>query len=85
MLLTRLQCHHVSGPSVDIGRLSAEYEPKLSGVLELIAGGLASKETKSPDWLSMILFDPSYTGRLIEIGYNDAKAMHGELEAFFDH
>lgn len=70
-------------PSQDLGRLSGEYQGDLSGILRLIARGLGSSDTKSPDWLSMILFDPSYTERLIDIGYHDAKARRDDFERFF--
>lgn len=71
-------------PSVDLGKLSREYEADLGGILKLIGRGLGSKDTKSPDWLSMILFEPKYAARLIEIGYEDAKLQRDVLERFFD-
>jgi len=71
-------------PSVDLGKLSGEYEADLEGVLGLLAKGLGSSDTKSPDWLSMILFEPAFAERLIEIGYADAKAQHEILVRFFD-
>lgn len=71
-------------PSVDLGKLSGEYEAELNGVLGLLAKGLGSRDTKSPDWLSMILFEPDYAERLLEIGYRDAKAQHEMLVRFFD-
>ncbi|MBO6576256.1 MAG: patatin-like phospholipase family protein [Rhodothermales bacterium] len=70
-------------PSRDLGRLSGEYQADLSGILNLFARGLGSRDTKSPDWLSMILFDPSYTERLIDIGYADAKARKDDFDRFF--
>lgn len=69
-------------PSQDLGRLAGEYDLKLTGVLRLLARGLGSDSTKSPDWLSMLLFDPEYVARLMEIGYEDARRQHDELVAF---
>ncbi len=46
--------------------------------------GIGSDETKSPDWLSMLLFEIGYMERLIEIGYDDATHHHDEMEAFFE-
>jgi NTE family protein len=69
-------------PSVDLGKLAAEYEPDLTGVIRLLARGLGSHDTKSPDWLSMLLFIPEYTRRLIEIGHRDAARQHEELASF---
>lgn len=74
----------VMRPSVDLGKLSREFEADLGGILKLIGKGLGSKDTKSPDWLSMILFEPEYSTRLIEIGYEDAKQERDSLQRFFD-
>ncbi|MDA0875598.1 MAG: patatin-like phospholipase family protein [Bacteroidetes bacterium] len=69
-------------PSVDLGMLSGEFQHDLGGVLRLIARGLGSSDTRSPDWLSMILFEPAYMQRLIEVGYRDGKAHHDALGRF---
>lgn len=71
-------------PSIDLGKLAGEYEPHLTGVLRLLARGLGSSDTKSPDWLSMLLFIPEYTQRLIEIGHRDAAQQHEKIVAFLD-
>jgi len=72
-------------PSIDLGKLSGDFQYDLDGVLGLIARGLGSEDTKSPDWLSMILFDSAYTSRLIEVGYTDGKAQRDRLLRFFDN
>ena len=36
-----------------------------------------------PDMLSLLLFDPDYVGRLIEIGQADTEQRADELDAFF--
>lgn len=71
-------------PSVDLGKLAGDFKPQLSGALRLFTMGIGSDETKSPDWLSMLLFERGYMERLIEIGYNDATHYHDEIEAFFE-
>lgn len=71
-------------PSEDLGRISGEYQAQLSGILKLIARGLGSSDTKSPDWLSMILFEPAYTQRLIDIGYSDARKRREDFDRFFE-
>lgn len=35
--------------------------------------GFGSHETKSPDWLSMVMFDPHSLNHLIELGESDAE------------
>lgn len=69
-------------PSVDLGVMSGEYQHELGGILNLIARGLGSSDTRSPDWLSMILFEPAYMQRLIEVGYQDGKTHHDALGRF---
>ncbi|GIV61946.1 MAG: patatin [Rhodothermaceae bacterium] len=71
-------------PSVDLGKLSREFEPQLHGVLKLLARVFSSDRTKSPDWLSMLLFDRGYTARLMEIGYEDAVRQHHRIAAFLE-
>ncbi len=71
-------------PSADLGKLSGEFQTELVGLLKLLAHGLGSKDTKSPDWLSMILFEPAYSSRLMEIGYRDARRQHEKIARFFD-
>lgn len=71
-------------PSKDLGQLASQYEPKFTGAIRLLTMGLGSDETKSPDWLSMLLFERSYIENLIEIGYEDAQNQHEKLEEFLD-
>lgn len=66
-------------PSVDLGRLAAEFEPELPPAFRFLARGLGSKETESPDFLSILMFQPGYLRRLIEIGEADAEARMDEL------
>ncbi|NNF03526.1 MAG: patatin [Rhodothermales bacterium] len=71
-------------PSVDLGRMSGDFQHDLDGFLSLISRGLGSKDTKSPDWLSMILFEQGYMERLVDIGYEDARSQHDRLIRFVD-
>lgn len=73
----------VMRPSRDLGRLAAEYEPKLPPAFKFMTRGLGTRETKSPDVLSMLMFQKDYLTRLIEIGEADAEARAEELAAFF--
>jgi NTE family protein len=41
--------------------------------------GLGTREASSPDLLSLLMFDPSYLRRLIEIGEADAEAHMEEI------
>lgn len=70
-------------PSVDLGKLSRDYETTLPNTLELFSKVMGTDETRSPDWLSMLLFEQDYVSRLIDIGYEDARRHHAKIEEFF--
>lgn len=69
-------------PSVDLGKLAAEYEHLLPRKIKLLVRALGAKETDSPDFISLLLFEPSYTRRIIEIGEMDVEARLPELRTF---
>jgi len=69
-------------PSRDLGRLARDYEPRLPGAFRFMTRGLGTRETESPDALSLIMFQEDYLDRLIEIGYEDAHARADEIGAF---
>lgn len=68
-------------PSVDLGRLANRYEPQLPKGLRFMTRGLGTKETKAPDFLSLIMFQPDYVAELIRVGEADAEAREDELAA----
>ncbi|WP_218919343.1 patatin-like phospholipase family protein [Longibacter salinarum] len=70
-------------PSVDLAQLAYEYKDQLPASVRFLTSGLGASETRSPDWMSVLLFLPDYIDRLMDIGYHDAKAQHDELEHFF--
>ncbi len=67
-------------PSVDLGRLSAQFEPQLPKAFRFFTRGLGTKETKSPDFLSLLMFQPDYLKHLIQIGEEDAQARLPEIK-----
>ena len=71
-------------PSIDIGKMAGKYKPQFSGALRLFTMGIGSEETKSPDWLSMLLFQKEYMSDLIDVGYNDAAHQHDQIELFLE-
>lgn len=66
-------------PSQDLGALAAEYEPRQPGMFRFLTRSLGTRETRSPDFLSLLLFQPDYLRRLIEIGEADAEARAEEI------
>lgn len=69
-------------PSVDLGRLANDYEPDLPRPFRFLARGLGTRETRSNDMLSLVMFQPDYLRRLIEIGEADAVARMDDLRRF---
>ena len=69
-------------PSKDLGRLAAEYEVYLPRSFRFLVRGLGSRETRANDMLSLLMFQPEYLARLIELGQSDARAHAAEIDAF---
>jgi NTE family protein len=74
----------VMRPSRDLGRLSAEFEPRLPRAFRFMTRGLGTRETTSPDVLSLLMFQPDYIDELITIGERDAEARGAEIDAFIE-
>jgi NTE family protein len=71
-------------PSQDLAKIAAEFEPRLPRSFRFMTRGLGTHEQRSPDILSMLMFQTDYLGRLIDLGEADAERMAPELEAFFE-
>ena len=70
-------------PSFDLGRLANEYEPELPRPFRFLTRGLGTRETRSNDMLSLVMFQSDYVRRLIELGEADATARIHEIRLFF--
>ena len=68
-------------PSVDLGRLASDFEARLPRGFRFLTRGLGTRETKSSDLLSMLMFQRDYVERLIEIGEADAEAQREEISS----
>jgi NTE family protein len=71
-------------PSRDLAAYAAHYEPQLPRSFRFMTRGLGTREQRSPDVLSMLMFQSDYLGCLIDLGEADAERMAPELEAFFE-
>lgn len=69
-------------PSEDLGKLAAAYERYLPRNLKLVTRALGSRETESPDVISLLMFEPNYMRRLIELGEMDVSCRLDEIRAF---
>lgn len=72
----------VMRPSRDLAKLASEYEPRLPQPLRFLTRGLGTRETKSPDSLSMIMFQPDYLKHMIQLGLQDAEQRLEEIGSF---
>jgi NTE family protein len=70
-------------PSVDLGRLAGDYDTALPTAMQYLGRWLGTEQTESPDWLSVLLFEHDYLARLLEVGYEDARAQHDRIQDFF--
>jgi NTE family protein len=61
-------------PSRDLGTVALEYERQLPPAVRFMTRGLGAHQTLSADLLSMLLFQPGYLTRIMEIGEADAEA-----------
>jgi len=69
-------------PSVDLGRLANDYEADLPKAFRFFTRGLGTRETRSNDMLSLVMFQTDYVKRLIELGESDALAKRKEIDKF---
>lgn len=72
-------------PSQDLAVLAAEHEPNLPKSFRFLLRGLGTRETLSPDLLSMLMFQPDFLKRLIDLGEHDAEARADELHRFLQN
>ena len=69
-------------PSEDLGQLANAYEPRLPRAFRFLTRGLGTRETRSNDLLSLVMFQSDYIKRLIEMGEADAAARLSEIRRF---
>lgn len=69
-------------PSKDLGKLAGEYEKFLPRNLKLLVRGMGAKETESLDLASLLLFEPHYTRRLIDLGEADVETRLDDIRTF---
>jgi NTE family protein len=68
-------------PSEDIGRLAAQYEVRLPFFLRHLLRSAGARRTTNPDLLSLLMFEPGYLKRLMEIGEADGDARADDIAA----
>ena len=58
----------VMRPSEDLGRLANAYEADLPRAFRFLTRGMGTRETRSNDMLSLVMFQKDYVARLLENG-----------------
>jgi NTE family protein len=69
-------------PSQDLGRLANEFEAQLPRAFRFLIRGLGSRETRSNDLLSLLMFQQDYIARLIDLGEADAESRSAAIDVF---
>jgi NTE family protein len=68
-------------PSRDLSKIATEYEARLPRGFRFLTRGLGTNRTGSPDVLAMMMFQPDYIRRLIDLGDEDTEARLDEVAA----
>ena len=71
-------------PSMDLGRLANEYEAELPRAFRFLTRGLGTRETRSNDMLSLVMFQSDYVKRLIALGEDDAMRRVDAIREFLN-
>lgn len=69
-------------PSRDLGELANDFEAQLPWAFRFLTRGLGTRETRSNDLLSLVMFQPDYLAALVELGEADARRQHDAVAAF---
>ncbi len=69
-------------PSRDLGKLAMSYAKNLPRGMRMAMRAIGGNEVESADFVSLLMFEPNYTRKLIEIGESDVESRLDELRLF---
>jgi NTE family protein len=69
-------------PSKDLGAMAGGVPVRLPRLVDLLLRTIGGRRVQASDFLSYLLFEPEYTGEVMDLGYADAQAQWGEIERF---
>lgn len=75
----RIIDHVLVRPSQDLGKLANRYEVELPRAFRWMVRGLGTRQVRSNDLLSLVLFDGDYARGLMDLGEADAEAQAGAI------
>ncbi len=71
-------------PTHDLGKLALEYQENLPRMLRFFVKGLGTRGGRNADFVSYLLFEREYIGRLQQLGEEDAEKQWPEISRFLD-
>lgn len=69
-------------PSKDLGKLAKNLPERLPPLLRYLLKGIGVSDVEGSDLMSYLAFDESYTGPLIELGYEDTLRQKEQIQEF---
>lgn len=71
-------------PSRDLGDLAQGLVPKLPFLVRSALRSIGGEQARAAGLISYLMFQPEYTGLLMDLGYEDGKRQKGEIERFLE-
>lgn len=71
-------------PSIELGEIASEFEPRLPGLFRFLTRRLGTRQQRGRDLLSMLMFQGDFLRRIIELGEADADARADEIARFVE-
>jgi len=71
-------------PSRDLGAMARDETMELPRLVQFLVASVGGARARSPDFMSYLMFQPSFTGKLMELGYEDARKRKGDIERFLE-
>ncbi len=71
-------------PSVDLGELAEGQFANFPPFLKYLLRGIGVSPGRGSELISYLSYDRSYTSKLLELGYEDARKMKGKIESFIE-
>lgn len=71
-------------PSRDLGSLARGMDADLPAMVRMVLKGVGGEREESADFLSYLLFEPTYIKTVLELGYEDGRRQWPKVAAFLD-
>ena len=73
---------NVGEKGLSVGELAKKYRKLVPPIVRFLLRGMGSEQGDSSDILSYLLFVPEFLQKLVDLGYQDARAEHDRLLQF---